>query len=334
MAADLTLHDHEVTLFSRTRSKVDDIVRADGIAIEGVVGSGRVPIAKVTGRLEEAMSEAELVAFPLPGMVQESYLLEALPHIRSHHVLWLCPGAAGSLIGARLLRERDAAPLFIETMSLPYAARMTGSASVAVTARAHVRCAAFPASRNLEAANFMEKLYMRSFPRAQNVLDTAINNVNYVIHPLPTVMNMGCIEARSGRFSIYGEGMTSSVQRAVYALDSERMKVAAAVGLEQWSIDDLYEEFGTGPIWRQSMGLESSERVEDRFLTEDVPVGLVLLASLGHEFGVETPLIDATIALADVLCSTDFRASGRTAATLGIAGMSKRRLNDFLADGA
>jgi opine dehydrogenase len=81
------------------------------------------------------------------------------------------------------------------------------------------------------------------------------------------------------------------------------------------------------------MGLERNERVEDRFLREDVPVGLVLLASLGRERGVDTPLIDATIAVAEVLCEANFRASGRTAAKLGLASMSKERLRDFLTNG-
>ena len=86
---------------------------------------------------------------------------------------------------------------------------------------------------------------------------------------------------------------------------------------------------GTGldPLYSVSNG------VEERFLSEDVPVGLVLLESLARQFGVETPMIDATITLASTLNEADFRASGRTAARLGLAGMSAHELRDFLAEG-
>jgi opine dehydrogenase len=248
--------------------------------------------------------------------------------------VWLCPGTGGSLIADGIAREVGAADLLlIETLTLPYAARMEGPAQVGVSARIKPRCAAFPARRNEEARALVRELY--DVPEAENVLDTALNNVNGLIHPLPCLMNMGPIDASGGDYSIYAEGMTPSVLKGIYALDRERLAVDAAAGLGQTPIDDLYDEIGTGPIYRQSMGLKrGAERFFDRFFTEDVPVGLVTIASVGRQLGVETPLIDATIALSNMLYDADYWATGRTAERLGLGGMDAEGMREYLHEGA
>ena len=56
---------------------------------------------------------------------------------------------------------------------------------------------------------------------------------------------------------------------------------------------------------------------EDRYLTEDVPQGLVLLESLGQYLGVATPVCTALIELASAALGRDLRQTGRTLARLG-----------------
>jgi opine dehydrogenase len=335
MAADLTLKGHDVTLFSRSPEKLMAIEARRGIGTSGMLGEQDVKVAQLTGDPDEACRMADLLALPVPGMVQDQYLRAVLPHVEPGQAIWLCPGSGGSLLASQILLELGASKsvLLIETLSLPYAARMEGPAQVGVSARIKPRCAAFPAKRNSEAQALIRELY--EVPPAENVLDTALNNVNCLVHPLPCLMNFGWIEARNRLFSIYGEGMTPKVLAAIHAVDRERLAVEAAAGLTKIEIDAIYDELGTGPIYRQSMGLKTgAEKFFDRFFTEDVPVGLVMIASLGRALGVATPLVDATITLSSMLYDTDFWAQGRTAERLGLAGMSQEQMTEFLYDGA
>lgn len=335
MAADLTLKGQEVTLVSRNSQKVRELRARGGIETHGsILGEQFVPIAHATGDIAAAVSNADLVALPVPGIVQEPYLRACLPHLKAGQALWLVPGSGGSLIAQRIRQELGVARdvLLIETLTLPYGCRRSGPAHVGIVVRFKPRCAAFPAWRNAEALALLRQFY--DLPPADNVLDTALSNPNCLIHPLPGLLNYGWIEQRNRDFSVYGEGMTASVVKGVYALDRERVAVMMAAGLRQTFLDELYQELGPGPVWRQFMGVGKAEKFEERFFTEDVPVGLVTLSSLGAQLGVGTPLIDATIALSSMLCDTDFLAIGRTAATLGLAGLRAAQMAAYLYDGA
>ena len=70
--------------------------------------------------------------------------------------------------------------------------------------------------------------------------------------------------------------------------------------------------------------------VGTRWLTEDVPYGLVTWADLGRRTGVATPVIDAVITLASAVLGVDYRAGGRTAEDLGLTGFAPDALTAFL----
>jgi len=70
-----------------------------------------------------------------------------------------------------------------------------------------------------------------------------------------------------------------------------------------------------------------------RFVTEDVPYGLVLISSIGKRFNVPTPTVDAIIHLASVLNGTDYRKEGMTLEKLGLGDMSKEEIEEYLRKG-
>jgi opine dehydrogenase len=57
--------------------------------------------------------------------------------------------------------------------------------------------------------------------------------------------------------------------------------------------------------------------VDSRYISEDVPQGLVLLESLGHKLKVETPVCSALINIASAALGRDLRKEGRTLERLG-----------------
>ncbi|NMA07115.1 MAG: NAD/NADP octopine/nopaline dehydrogenase, partial [Ruminococcaceae bacterium] len=57
--------------------------------------------------------------------------------------------------------------------------------------------------------------------------------------------------------------------------------------------------------------------VDSRYISEDVPQGLVLLETLGRKFNVETPICTALINIASAALGRDLRIEGRTLERLG-----------------
>ena len=75
------------------------------------------------------------------------------------------------------------------------------------------------------------------------------------------------------------------------------------------------------------------EAMQSRFLTEDVPFGLVLIASIADEVAIETPVIDALIALTSVVLGSDLRSEGRHLARFGLSGAGRDGLLAFAESG-
>ncbi len=80
--------------------------------------------------------------------------------------------------------------------------------------------------------------------------------------------------------------------------------------------------------------LRAPGAIATRWLTEDVPYGLVTWADLGRRVGVATPVLDAVVALASTVLGMDCRAQGRTAEDFGLASIDPADLAAFLEHGA
>jgi len=173
-----------------------------------------------------------------------------------------------------------------------------------------------------------------------NVLATSLENIGAVFHPALTILNAGWIEATRGDFEYYLQGITPSVAKILEKIDAERMAVARALGVRsvsarEWlylSYDspgaDLYDAIRNT---RSYAGIKAPAGINHRYIWEDVPMSLVPIASLGAQLGVETPMIDTVIDLGSVLLGTDFRATGRTVESLGLAGMTVKEIRHVVA---
>jgi len=70
-----------------------------------------------------------------------------------------------------------------------------------------------------------------------------------------------------------------------------------------------------------------------RYISEDIPIGMVLWASLGRLLGVPTPTADSLIQISSVVHGTDYWQGGRTVEKLGLAGMTADDLVRYLMQG-
>ncbi len=153
-------------------------------------------------------------------------------------------------------------------------------------------------------------------------------------HPTICVLNAGWIEDDS-EFQFYVQGVSPSVAKVLEAVDSERVKVAEALGIRaisarEWLYlaygaagENLYDAMLDNPGYR---GILAPTKLNVRYLTEDVPTSLVPIASIGKKFGVETPTIDSIIRIACILNQTDYWSEGRTVENLKIDQLSLREL--------
>jgi opine dehydrogenase len=306
------------------REHFNTIKARGSIVLEGIQGQGEFPIAKITRDPAEVIAEAEVVFIYYVANYQPQVAQRCAEFFHERQTVVLTPGYCGSLIFRRFmdLRGRRRFPLFGEFETLPYSSRLGPHGSVAIVSR-NVRhpFAAFPASRGPELRERLEPILGNCVPRL-HILEVALHNPNLVIHTAGVLLNLAQVESRDHRFALYREGFTASVWNVVAQLDKEKMDVLERVGAPRVP---YFDEFRTRTFEDTTIDAMEGFRhyaseapdgpfaVDHRYVTEDVPMGLGLLHSLGKATGVATPVAQSLIHLAcAVLPRHDFWAEART----------------------
>ncbi len=338
MAADLTLTGYRVNFYKHPPSdeSFDVTLRTRTVELEGV---GQARIHKVTTDMAEALSDAELIMVVIPSHVQELFFNTMLPHLRNGQIVTVFTGNFGSLRLKKLLNEKipERKITIGETSTLPYGARLTGPGKVGLFYEygrynkprgpfTHL-FSALPAKDTGAVLGKLQELFPALSP-VKNVLGAASSNPNLPMHPMGLLLNAGRIEYSEGNFYMIKEGITPAVFRAQSALYDEIVAVGEAFNVRAAafpeSLEDTMNRLG-GPDGIAT-GVRGPTTVKHRYFTEDVPYGLLPISELGRKGNVPTPLADALTAIASVICEEDYRSTGRTVESLGLADLSKEEI--------
>jgi len=279
------------------------------------------------------------------------------PYVEDDQIIILMPGSGGSLEFANIFKAQgvDKDILLCECCTLPYGARLAKPGHVLIHIEAvTLPTGVFPAHRTDEAIARLQEVYPAIVPTA-NVLEAAINNPNPIVHPAATLLSATRIEYSGGEFYLYKEGMTPAVARVYEALEQERLALLDRLGLKLYhfasleargyNLGETVEEchnlilntsldaaFGADSI-EEGIQMKGPASMQDRFVTEDVPYGLVLLSTLGKLLDIPTPISDAIINLSGTINRIDYWAQGRGVNELGLGGMSLEQIQTFLKSG-
>ena len=344
-AADLSSRGFEVTLFVQEAHKHNfDEIKKDGIIYcTGKGPIGPVKIHRITNDVCEAMNDHDLIIPVLPSFAQEDVARTIAPYIKAGDKVFLSPGSTGgALVFAKVFRDmcKLEGVKIAEVHTLPYTARKVGQNGVNISLITDVMYfAAFPAKYNQEMYNLIYSIY----PNIQlmtDVLETGLNNGNGTTHPAPVVLNAGKIEYYKKHYH-YKEGITPSVGNVIQLIDDERKSICRAFGYEEIDIKDRLFRMGYCPrkdtVYECIQGstdiflpLEGPNDLNGRYLVEDGPYTLVCMASVAGLVGINTPLMDSIVNLAGALKGEDYWNTGRTLEKIGLNGMTKDEIKEYL----
>lgn len=347
MAAHLALIGLDVTLYNRTPENVEAIKRRGGIELESYEGAphGFGRLKRVTSDMGEALASASVVMVVVPSSAHADIARAAAPHLRGGQIVLLHPGRTlGALEFAHVLRANgcQADVTVAEAETFIYASRSDGPAQSHIfRIKEAVPLAALPATRTQHVLDQICPVYPQ-YIDGGNVLQTGLNNMGAIFHPALTLLNAGRIECSGGEFQFYIEGVTPSVARVLEVLDRERVTVAASLGIRartamEW-LKMAYDATGSDlheAIHNQVgyYGIMAPRSLNHRYITEDIPMSLVPISSLGQRYGVSVQGIDAIIRLACIIHRTDYWRRGRTLEKLGLNQMSVGELMSLASHG-
>jgi opine dehydrogenase len=346
LVAELGLAGHRLRLHDRDDTRLAEIRAHGGVDVEP---GGLAAVEAATTELPAAVDGADVIIVVTGGNAQPAVARSLAPLLRDGQIVLLIQGnTGGSLVMRRTLDEAgcrvdvDVA----EMDNYPFSCwRVAPTRIRPIVKKRWLQIASFPGCRIASVFSRLAPLFPHAVA-AQSVIHTGFTNANAMLHVANCIGNAGKID-RGESYKFYAEGVTPSVARLYAAINAERVAVAAALGasvptLEDW-FDRVYGVRGADLVETCQLLTTNSdgpyqatgtpESFEHKYITEDVPVGLMPMSALGVAAGVPTPAIDALVTLARTMTGKDFSHEARTLERMGLAGMDAPRIKHFVDKG-
>ena len=332
---------------------------------------GNAKFDMVTDDMAKAVDGVKLILVCIPSVAHEAFFEQLAPLLKDGQIVHIIPDNYGSLRLRKKLREIGSTARVIVGgwSSAPYGTRIVTEGGVPTPEQYLVyraitlRGAALPDSDSddlLESTRYLgcfDSITQGDGPvRGKTVLDIGFSNVNPVIHVPGTVLgasvmeNFGRIYGGHDRYqySIYSHAFCPSLSEVQVAFYEEETALAEAIGVDlaHYPREDFFsrasilgpEYMGEGCIvpfdeqW--ATGFTTGPfTIQNRYITEDVPVGCHVYHELGKKFGIATPVIDSMITIASVMTGQDFYGTGVKLEDLGIGHLDKEELLQYLNEG-
>lgn len=341
-AAYLAKNRFRVNLIYRTLPKIARIAKTRKILTKGAI-HGVYKLNLVTDNYALGLKDVDFILYVVPASAHRSITKAILPYLQQNQVILLNPGRTwGAIEVHNIIRKFNPyiRVLVGETQTLLFTCRAIEDFGVdIIRIKNEVDYCFYPEKLNL----ILQKFLKRIFPQLNPVSDiriTSLNNIGALVHPTTSILNAGAI-SRGGNFHFYTDGVTPAISRVIQKVDEERMQIMIALGLKVQSFIEwankvygcqqgsYYETFKNILPYQ---GIKAPQSLQVRYITEDVPTGLVPLASLGKKLGIPTPGINSIINLANILFNFDFINNGRTISNVGLPKRLYRKVilqNDF-----
>jgi opine dehydrogenase len=368
-AADFALAGYKVRLYdlpefaSRSLGEVLEIrkIELGGVQsnLRNFRRAGVAEIDVVTTDIAEALKGAGLVIVTIPGFGHEVFFERMIPHLEDGQTIGIFPDNFGSLVLKEMMREKgcDVDVVIGGWHSEPYGTRLLKPGKVDCTIREANQI--YDALPSRDGDRFFEALRdapifggVSDFIRADTAIGVSIANANPLVHIPGSILNVGAMEvsqvedilAPKGQWNLYKHGMSPSVSRVQMAFYHEERKIMDALGLKmipeypdrqffsKYSVmaSEYFIPFGVATL---SSNIYGPNSIEDRYFTEDIPIGAVVRYHIARAFDVDVPVIKSMIDLGSIICERDFIKEGRSLKKMGLEGLRKEQMIRYLREG-
>ena len=286
---------------------------------------------KVSKFAEEVCHDADLILLPLPAFAHEHTVQQIAPFLKKEAIIGAIPSRSGFEYAAlKILKDNNKEKVKIFGMqTLPWACRIIEyAASVNILGqKKSVGMAAFPHKITSELASFLSRILDLKIEPLPNMLTLTLANVGQIIHPgimYGLFKGKEQVTYQKETVPLFYQGVTKKIAKTLKAMSDEILILTQKIktldknvdldhvlGLKDWliysykgSIADestLQSCFVTNSAYQ---GLRAPVKKENdyflpdfqaRYLTEDVPFGLIVIKSIAQMTEVETPVIDEII---------------------------------------
>lgn len=276
----------------------------------------RIKITNVTLDLEFAINKSKYIFIVTTACAHEEIARRLKEMKIRNKLIFLMPGRT---LGAKRVMEiiNDSSNEYYESQTILHTCRMTDNNLIKYKTKPKL----FFSSYNKINRKSLEELItlIPELIYIDNYYDVSLNNIGAMLHPAPTLLNIGLVESKK-EFYFYREALSPVVVRYIEKMEEERKKIcesyqAKFVSVYEWLKieydtfgETLYERLQNNPAYKDILGPTS---IDHRYIYDDIKTGLVPLYYLAKEKNIDVPYIYHIIVLANLLMDGNYFEEGR-----------------------
>jgi opine dehydrogenase len=329
LATDLQNSGMDVLVYShsshlRHANNIKDKIH---LKASGTISSFTIP--HVTSDMSQVIEFSKIIILTIPSTGQETVLQELRRFPLHEHTIIAVPGNLFSLIADMEVG------CILETNLSPYSCRMDEGELIVLGKKSLIFIAALQQGPSLAIYDAIHSIFPVRLKWCSSVIEVCLLNVNGVFHPLMMLMNAGRIESTDGDFFLYRDGLTSSVAKAMLAVDHVRIQIGEAFGLRMKSAvevsNECYGHSFTNLVdlaqnSKPHNKLKAPSNLDNRNISEDVPDLLVCWHSLAEKLGIDASPIKAVIILVEMATGVNYFKNGRDLQKFHLEDISRTEL--------
>ena len=325
-AAKMIEKGHQVGILKSSNSVNEEfynvISREQGFNVKDETNGGNRFFARpvfITKDVKKAVSFADVIFVMTTTAQHEPVARKIAPYVKDGQVIVLVPGYMGSLIFKKYITKKV---VYSEWETTAYNGRIVDSMYVRITFyNPRNAISVLPVARKQEVLEKLSFLFDNTRYLREHILESALHNPNMIVHTIGTLLSASRIEHSKGEFWMYKEAFTPSVVHLIKEFDKQKNIVLEKFGCQPLDYFEAAKWRNTDDLSLDAMDVfksfaDSSNKgpvsLNSRYITEDVPMGLVLFSSIGEVISVDTSISDSLITIASSLMGTDYFRMGRT----------------------
>ncbi|PXA87377.1 NAD/NADP octopine/nopaline dehydrogenase [Nostoc sp. 3335mG] len=313
-AAALCQSGHEAVLWSPSGESTKLLAKGAGLHSIGAIEGTFFPT--IAESCESALLAADAVVIAVPAYGHRQVIEAAAPHMRDDQVVIFSSHLSmAARYLADLLKVRSVRTSIVALGTTITTGRRLSPDTVRIgTIRKRVDAAVIPQDDADRALALCVELFGDRFERSASIVAATLSNVNPQNHLALALCNLTRMEL--GEAWEQNRHLTPAVARLIEALDLERIATASAYGAEVRTVQmHFHLSFGVplrhladmaNVLAERGGGAHGPTTLDTRYVTEDLPYGIVPIVQLASAKGVDVPLHRAGLDLMSAIYGRNF----------------------------
>lgn len=296
---------------------------------------------------QDVCKDADLIILPLPAFAHESIFRDIIPFLKENVIIGAIPSRGGfEFCITRMLKENKREDIKVFGMqTLPWACRIGEYAKKVeiLGTKEVVGLASYPSKITTELSNFLTDLLNIQVEPLPNMLTLTLANIGQIVHPGIMYGLFRGNEAKRYKeeeIPLFYQGVTKEIAQTLQEMSKEilvltgelkkkfeNIDLTKVLSLKEWliasyknSIADkstlencfvtnrAYQDL-RAPMQEVGHGYFLPD-FQSRYLTEDVPYGLIVTKAIAQLAEVKMPVIDEVILTVSKWMEREYLVSG------------------------